>query len=60
MNDLYVKYTGQTLTAIEKALDRDTFLEADEALKFGIVDKVFESRPDHEESDKDGSGGAPD
>jgi ATP-dependent Clp protease protease subunit len=60
MNDLYVKYTGQTLAAIEKALDRDTFLEADEALKFGIVDKVFESRPDNEESDKDGSGGAPD
>ena len=60
MNDLYVKYTGQSLTAIEKALDRDTFLEANEALKFGIVDKVFETRPDNEESDKDGSGGAPD
>jgi ATP-dependent Clp protease, protease subunit len=51
MNDLYVKYTGQSLTDIEKALDRDTFLEAQEALKFGIVDKVFESRPD---SDKVG------
>ena len=48
MNDLYVKYTGQSLKAIEDALDRDTFLEADEALKFGIVDKVFESRPDAE------------
>jgi ATP-dependent Clp protease protease subunit len=60
MNDLYVKYTGQSLSAIEKALDRDTFLEANEALKFGIVDKVFETRPDNEESDKDGSGGAPD
>jgi ATP-dependent Clp protease protease subunit len=60
MNDLYAKYTGQTLTDIERALDRDTFLEADEALKFGIVDKVFESRPDSEETgDKGGSGGAP-
>jgi ATP-dependent Clp protease, protease subunit len=60
MNDLYVKYTGQSLTDIEKALDRDTFLEADEALKFGIVDKVFESRPEHETSgDESGSGGAP-
>ncbi len=48
MNDLYVKYTGQSLTDIEKAMDRDTFLEADEAKKFGIVDKVFESRPDAE------------
>ena len=55
MNDLYVKYTGQSLTDIEKALDRDTFLEAEEALKFGIVDKVFETRPD---SDKVGEGEA--
>ncbi len=60
MNDLYVKYTGQTLAAIEKALDRDTFLEADEALKFGLVDKVFETRPDSETGEGEtGSGGAP-
>jgi ATP-dependent Clp protease protease subunit len=60
MNDLYVKYTGQSLTEIEKALDRDTFLEADEAKKFGIVDKVFETRPESETSDDElGSGGAP-
>ena len=60
MNELYVKYTGQSLTDIEKALDRDTFLEADEAMKFGIVDKVFETRPENEEPDADsGSGGAP-
>lgn len=58
MNDLYVKYTGQTLTDIEKALDRDTFLEADEALKFGIVDKVFETRPATDATgDTSGSGG---
>ena len=48
MNDLFVKYTGQSLTDIEKSMDRDTFLEAGEALKFGIVDKVFESRPESE------------
>ena len=62
MNDLYVKYTGQSLTDIERALDRDTFLEADEALKFGIVDKVFETRPATDETgDTSGSkGGAPD
>jgi len=45
LNDMYVKYTGKSLDEIEKAMDRDTFLEADEALAFGIVDKVFESRP---------------
>jgi len=60
MNDLYVKYTGQSLTDIEKALDRDTFLEADEAMAFGIVDKVFESRPESDAaSEESGSGGAP-
>lgn len=60
MNDLYAKYTGQTLTDIEKAMDRDTFLEADEALKFGIVDKVFASRPNDQEAGvESGSGGAP-
>ena len=60
MNDLYAKYTGQTLTDIEKAMDRDTFLEAEEALKFGIVDKVFAHRPKDEETGvESGSGGAP-
>jgi ATP-dependent Clp protease protease subunit len=61
MNDLYVKYTGQSLTDIEKALDRDTFLEAEEALRFGIVDKVFAHRPkDEETGEASGTGGAPD
>ena len=60
MNDLYVKFTGRSLDEIEKAMDRDTFLEADEALKFGIVDKVFESRPASESvGEGEGSGGAP-
>ena len=48
LNTLYAKYTGKPIAEIEKAMDRDTFLEADEALAFGIVDKVFESRPDSE------------
>ncbi len=63
MNDLYVKYTGKTLKVIENAMDRDTFLEAEEAKEFGLVDKVFETRPEGEESDggddDKGSGGAP-
>ncbi len=53
MNDLYVKFTGRTLEEIERALDRDTFLEAEEAKAFGIVDKVFESRPDAEKQTDD-------
>src|SRR3546814_3084608 len=45
MNELYVKYTGKPLKDIEKAMDRDTFLEADEARVFGLVDQVFDRRP---------------
>jgi ATP-dependent Clp protease protease subunit len=45
LNSLYAKYTGQPIEAIEKAMDRDKFLEADEAKEFGIIDEVFEKRP---------------
>jgi ATP-dependent Clp protease protease subunit len=54
LNSLYAKYTGKPIEEIERAMDRDTFLEADEAMAFGIVDKVFESRP---ESDRVGDAG---
>ena len=59
LNGLYAKYTGKTIEEIERAMDRDTFLEADEAMAFGIVDKVFESRPETEPTETEGSGGAP-
>lgn len=45
MNDLYAKYTGQSVEVIEKAMDRDNFLEAEEAKAFGLVDQVFDKRP---------------
>jgi ATP-dependent Clp protease protease subunit len=44
LNQIYVKHTGQEYDAIERKLDRDTFLTAEEACEFGIVDKVFERR----------------
>lgn len=37
---LYVEATGQDAKKIEKALDRDTWMSAEEALKFGLIDKV--------------------
>ena len=46
LNELYAKYTGQKLEEIEKAMDRDKFLEADEAKGFGIIDEVFDTRPE--------------
>jgi len=51
MNDLYVKYTGKSLDVIEKSMDRDNFLDADEAKEFGLVDHVFGSRPADSEAD---------
>jgi ATP-dependent Clp protease protease subunit len=45
MNGLYAKYTGQPLDVIERSMDRDKFLEADEAKEFGLVDEVFDKRP---------------
>ncbi|WP_323800695.1 ATP-dependent Clp protease proteolytic subunit [Parasphingorhabdus sp.] len=45
MNELYAKYTGKSIQEIETAMDRDTFLEADEAKAFGIVDEVYDKRP---------------
>ena len=46
LNELYAKYTGQGIEEIEKAMDRDKFLEADEAKAFGIIDEVFDKRPE--------------
>ena len=46
LNEIYVKHTGQLLKKIEDALERDTFLTADMAKDFGIIDKVIEKRPE--------------
>jgi ATP-dependent Clp protease protease subunit len=46
LNEIYVKHTGQTLKKIEDALERDTFLTADAAKDFGIIDKVIDKRPE--------------
>ena len=45
LNDIYVRHTGQPLKKIEDALERDTFLTAEMAKDFGLVDKVIDKRP---------------
>jgi ATP-dependent Clp protease, protease subunit len=45
LNDIYVKHTGQPLKKIEDAVERDTFLTAEMAKDFGIVDQVIAKRP---------------
>lgn len=45
MNKLYADCTGQPLDVIEKAMDRDNFMPAEVAKKFGLVDEVITNRP---------------
>ena len=46
LNEIYVKHTGQTYETIEKTLDRDRYLTAEEAKDFGLIDHVYEKRAD--------------
>ncbi len=46
LNNIYKTHTGVELSTIEKAMDRDTFMSAGEAKKFGLIDNVIERRPD--------------
>jgi ATP-dependent Clp protease protease subunit len=50
LNEIYAKHTGQTVEAVEKALDRDTYMTSDEAKAFGLIDTVMERRPETAES----------
>ncbi|AOX18197.1 ATP-dependent Clp protease proteolytic subunit [Kozakia baliensis] len=45
LNEIYRHHTGQSLEEIERKLERDTYLSAEEALAFGLVDEVVQSRP---------------
>ena len=46
LNEIYVKHTGRDYDTIENTLDRDHFMSADEAKAFGIVDNVYDKRPE--------------
>ncbi|MEX0924096.1 MAG: ATP-dependent Clp endopeptidase proteolytic subunit ClpP [Rhodovibrionaceae bacterium] len=46
LNQLYAEHTGQELSAIEEAMERDRFMTADEAKNFGLIDEVVSQRPD--------------
>jgi len=45
LNELYVRHTGQPIEAIERKLERDSYMSAEEARDFGLVDQVVENRP---------------
>jgi ATP-dependent Clp protease protease subunit len=44
LNQIYVKHSGQPYEVVEKTLDRDHFMTAEEARAFGLVDRVYEKR----------------
>jgi ATP-dependent Clp protease protease subunit len=44
LNEIYAKHTGQKLTVIEKAMERDNFMSPQKAQEFGIIDEVIEKR----------------
>ena len=45
LNEIYVRHTGQELAMIEAKLERDTYMSAEEARDFGLVDQVVDRRP---------------
>ena len=44
LNKIYSKHTGKSVSEISDALERDNFMTADEAKKFGLIDSVVEKR----------------
>ncbi len=44
LNELYAKHCGRTYEEVERTLDRDHFMDAEEAKAWGIVDHIYESR----------------
>ena len=46
LNLIYVKHCGQKLEKVESSLDRDNFMTPGEALKWGLIDEIIETRED--------------
>ena len=44
LNEIMAKHTGKSIEVIERDTDRDNFLSAEDAMKYGIIDKVLENR----------------
>ena len=52
LNNIYVEQTGQKLSGIEAAMERDNFMTAEEALKFGLIDAVITKKQTLEDDKK--------
>jgi ATP-dependent Clp protease protease subunit len=45
LNDIYVSHTGRELAEIERKMERDSYMSAEEARDFGLIDEVVSKRP---------------
>lgn len=52
LNEIYAKHTGQSVSKIEKSMDRDYFMTPEEAKEYGIIDEVIVNRPNPDESEE--------
>lgn len=50
LNEIYVKHTGKDYETIDRTLDRDYFLTAEDALAFGLIDRVLQRREEFNQS----------
>jgi len=52
LNEIYVTHTGQTLEAVEDALERDNFKSPEEARDWGLIDEIVSNRSKGDDEDK--------
>jgi len=50
LNNILAKNTGQTLQTIESDTERDNFMTSVEAMKYGLIDEILESRPSEDKT----------
>ncbi|MFW5655613.1 MAG: ATP-dependent Clp protease proteolytic subunit [Roseicyclus sp.] len=50
LNQIYVKHTGQELEAVVEALERDNFMDPEQARDWGLIDEIVENRVPSEDS----------
>ena len=51
LNEIYVKHSGRSYKEIEEALERDNFMTAEQAVAFGLIDKILTKRPEPSDSE---------
>ena len=56
LNEIYAEHSGQSLAAIEDAMERDKFMSAEEALEFGLIDQVVTKHPISKDEENDRKG----